>query len=876
MFAKLKKKIAEEAATAPRTGGRIPRSVSKESITSVGADSGDDFASDGSSSRDDLSSQLLRRNGQIRKLEARLSDYAEQLRILQKTKDKLEIALEKHQDSSMRKLQDQNELYQANRAKMAEGMALALEKKDQEWLEKMSALEQEKSVLSARLDEMTEQSLSLFQKRDDLDELEGFQQQELAKVKHMLIRREEQLAQRERELQQQAGELQVARQRLTEAQDKLEQLEEERQESSRLYTELQAERQELLGIREEAEKKITELEGRGQELQNVILQVSEDFQKSQGTAVGLEKSLHSLEAEHEALRLQHEQHKQKVLMAEEEKDRQVSNLQEKVSSLERRLQGNLTEDEHLEELLKEKCALEQKVEETRTELLETRTSQAEAVSALEAQISRLNGKVAELQTLLRQKEESWSSYRERTEAQISALEQQVQESSDRLSSSERQVAERDEQLQKLQAEGSIERERLQQQGLERAGRLETQVTALETARDLDRVAAQHRIVSTTGRSRLASPGEVRRLKRQRSWSRQGFPGPSSSWHCFPVIPPQPRPAAPPQGLCCSLSPLPQAELASRQTVSVEIAKALEETRRQREELQQQVGEMTSTLKAKEEELAKVTERLGQREAELGALQEELRTAQTGLSALQAEAEGLRRQAVEREEEKDSQMALLRQEILTQTQQLDACQSRVSDLEVEVEMLTGQLHAPEDCGKEQNGSVTVDDLAHMQKMNKELEQQLSEKNKTIKQLQQRLAELKRTLQKELKLKPDQESEGRERLAEGRVEKPEGPEKPFPEAPPPAVSSATVTNNSDLNDSREINFEYLKHVVLKFMSSREAEAYQLIRAVSVLLNFTREEEDMLKETLEYKMSWFGSKPSPKGIVRPSISGAPAHWS
>jgi len=47
MFAKLKKKIAEEAAIAPRPGGaaRIPRSISKESITSVGADSGDDFVS---------------------------------------------------------------------------------------------------------------------------------------------------------------------------------------------------------------------------------------------------------------------------------------------------------------------------------------------------------------------------------------------------------------------------------------------------------------------------------------------------------------------------------------------------------------------------------------------------------------------------------------------------------------------------------------------------------------------------------------------------------------------------------------------------------------------------------------------------------------
>lgn len=36
---------------------------------------------------------------------------------------------------------------------------------------------------------MMDQSLALFQKRDDLDELEGFQQQELAKVKHMVLAR---------------------------------------------------------------------------------------------------------------------------------------------------------------------------------------------------------------------------------------------------------------------------------------------------------------------------------------------------------------------------------------------------------------------------------------------------------------------------------------------------------------------------------------------------------------------------------------------------------------------------------------------------------------------------------------------------------------
>ncbi|XP_021461302.2 golgin subfamily A member 1 isoform X1 [Oncorhynchus mykiss] len=846
MFAKLKKKIAEEAATAPRTGVRMPRSYSKESITSVGADSGDDFASDGSSSRDDLSSQILRRNDQIRKLEAKLSDYAEQLRLMQKTKDKLEIALEKHQDSSMRKLQDQNETHQANRAKMAEGMALALDKKDQEWMERISTLEQEKASLSVRLDEMMEQSLTLFQKRDDLDELEGFQQQELAKVKHMLLSKEEQLVQQERVLQQKGAELQMAKKGLAEAQEQLRVLGEEHQESCRLNTEQEMEREELLEVREQAEKKITELEGRGQNLQKVIQQVSEDFQKSRSAAAAVEKSLRTLQMENNALKLQ--QHKAAV--TDEDKERVLLDLQEKISSLERRLHGNLSEDELLQELLKEKSTLEQRLEDTRVELLEARTNHADTVSSLETQISRLNNNVTELQTLLRHKDDSSKNYRERTDAQIAGLEQQVQESNERLKNTEQQISDKQAHLDKLQAEWSVERDSLQQQvsaerqqGQERAGRLEEQLTALQTERDTEHTSAQARISELeqdrTSLLRGRDKADVA-LRRQAEGLEQA-----------------------------------RSELSSRQTVSVEIAMALEDTRRQKEVLQLQVGEMMASLQTTSQELAHVTEQLKRKEEELQTLRNELQSAQSSLSQLQEETEGLQAAAQERQEEKDSQLVSLRQELLTQNEQLDSCQLRVSELEVET--LTLQ-QTPELCELDQNGTVTVDDLDHMQKANRDLEQQLSDKNKTIKQLQQRLAELKRTLQKELKLKPETESDGKERAQEGRGERQERPDRIFTEltlGPTPGPNT-TVTNTSDLNDSREINFEYLKHVVLKFMSSREAEAYQLIRAVSVLLNFTGEEEDMLKQTLEYKMSWFGSKPSLKGIVRPSVSGAPAHWS
>lgn len=761
----------------------------------MGADSGDDFASDGSSSRDDLPAQLLRRNDQIRRLEAKLSDYAEQLRIMQKTKDKLEIALERHQDLSIKKFQDQNETHQASRAKMAEGMTLALEKKDQEWIEKMADVEK-------------------------------------------LLRKEEQLSQQERELQKKDAEVQSAKRELSKARGKLQLLEQQHEESCRLNTELEIEREDLLLLREEADKKTGELEGRCQELHSVIQQVSEDFQKSQCVVSDLEKSLSDLQTEHDALKLQ----QQKAAVTEEDKERLLADLQKKVTSLDRRLQGNLSQDEHLQELLQEKSSLEQSLEETRAELLAVRTNHADTVSSLEAQVSRMSCSITELQTLLRHKDDSSRAYRERTDTQVAQLEQQILESSERLKSAQQQFTEKQQQMEKLRGVWSAEKAfleqqvcLLQQQSEERAGRLEDSITSLEK----DKLTLQDRVTDLE-RQR----GEVDSTLRQQTEELE---------QC-------------------------RSELSSRQTVSTEIAKALEESRRQKEELQTQVGEQATFLQTSQQQLTTVTERLAQREEDVRTLQNEVQSGKASQIQLQEEGERLRAQLQQVELDRDSQLIGLRKELLSQTQQLDGCQARVSYLEVEVDTLTEQLHSPEVCEEDQNGSVTVDDLDHIQKVNRELEQQLSDKNKTIKQLQQRLAELKRTLQKELKLKPDPEAEGKEKLLDSRAEKQERfcPEPPPASALSPPTSNTTVTNTSDLNDSREINFEYLKHVVLKFMSSREAEAFQLIRAVSVLLNFTREEEDMLKQTLEYKMSWFGSKPSPKGIIRPSVSGASSPWS
>ncbi|NXM33852.1 GOGA1 protein, partial [Oxyruncus cristatus] len=822
MFAKLKKKIAEEAAVAPRPGGtaRIPRSVSKESITSVGADSGDDFASDGSSSREDLSSQLFRRNEQIRKLEVKLSDYADQIRNLQKIKEKLENALEKHQDSSMRKFQEQNEAHQASRAKMAEGMALALEQKDKEWMEKLGQVEKEKKMLQIQLQEVREQSLNLFQKRDEIDELEGFQQQEIAKVKHMLLKKEESLGRAEQELEACARELTHAKAELQEARSEASDLRKNLQELQQQFLELEAQRDKIMTAETNAENKITALELREQELQTVIQQLSVDLQNARVAGSGCEKRLEVLQAEYESLKVEYEQHKQKMTFEFAERNKYTEQLQEKVSSLEKKLERNLSGDEHVQELLKEKAALEQRLDETRQQVLTDRTHHTETLNRLETQVdpSCPKKQIAQVQAVLGNKE----------------LEQKLRIATEALKKSKEAAAEQDLKIQKLQTDLKHERSQLQQQISsekhqydQKVTGLESQIAALEKAWELDKTATQHRISQlekengNLNRSREEYEGS---LKQQES----------------------------------ELDRLKN-ELSSRETVSVEIAKALEETRKQREELQQQVSHLNALIKEKDQLIDEKCDLLLKQKEELNQLSQDHEAALLQVNQLQSDIETSQNQAVEKEE-------MARKEIEELKLQVQECllarepEKDVLELEESTRALNNEhFPSPENCVVEQNGEVAAADVIQLQKDNRELEQQVAEKTKVIKQLQQRMTELKKTLQKELKIRPDSEV-------------PELREKANSEVP---NASVTVTNNSDLNDSREINFEYLKHVVLKFMSCRESEAFHLIKAVSVLLNFSQEEENMLKETLEYKMSWFGSKPSPKGSIRPSISSPRTLW-
>ncbi|CAG9771987.1 unnamed protein product [Ceutorhynchus assimilis] len=188
-------------------------------------------------------------------------------------------------------------------------------------------------------------------------------------------------------------------------------------------------------------------------------------------------------------------------------------------------------------------------------------------------------------------------------------------------------------------------------------------------------------------------------------------------------------------------------------------------------------------------------------------------------------------ALLRNAEISQQMELVKQDMRRQEKEMKDLSKKMTALEDE----NASLKDIRNIEQKLNGTIV------------DLEEQLSEKNKTIKMLQLRLADLKKTLQQELRTPGTVNYHSDLVESNGTV----------------AILQPSQTSHKNFpsivkRDEEDVNFKYLKHVVIKFLTSREYEAQHLIKAISTLLKFSPEEEKLIYETLEWKKSWFGSKP------------------
>ncbi|XP_045470637.1 golgin subfamily A member 1 isoform X2 [Harmonia axyridis] len=127
---------------------------------------------------------------------------------------------------------------------------------------------------------------------------------------------------------------------------------------------------------------------------------------------------------------------------------------------------------------------------------------------------------------------------------------------------------------------------------------------------------------------------------------------------------------------------------------------------------------------------------------------------------------------------------------------------------------------------------------------DLEEQISDKNKNIKTLTLRLADMKKTLQQELRT-PTNHNYFTDDTNTAAILT-------------PTQSSVRNHSHNIKRDEEDVNFKYLKHVVIKFLTSKDYEAQHLTKAISTVLKFTPEEEKLINDTIEWRRSWFGSRP------------------
>lgn len=927
MFAKLKEKIQKEGGNVtdvdknlsplPAVSLRSPRKVSLTDESPVPSQekkdvqdesfshssSYDDLSKSDFSSKEEVLAALKKRTDQCRKLQTRISDYENVIKDNARKIEKLENFIEKQQDNLAKRTQELNEQYQASRVKILDGYKQELEQKEKENLQ-----------LKEKVKELESVREKYFKNEEEKEEMQEFTTQEMAKLRHMVILKEEEMSRCQKEIQDQREELEKLRVRNTELsevenhvrtleQDKIK-LEEEVSDHSKIVSSLTKER----------------------------MTVEETLNKVRAQLVEKSSMLSTLEAQHTDLESDHQilvrnsdiqKHKleQQIQL---QKD-QLEQLEDRVKVLQQREQDQtLTGDERLIAVEKERDGLERKLAETREQLTQIKTLWSEKISHLEDQISHLNGKIAEDSEELAEAKNYTETVKEDLKKQIDGLKEKLKASEKQAKENHELVCKTEDKFKKerIELEAAVSKVKLEKVDLETHLRakltsVESELMSLEITRSQEKNQLQE---------------QINELEKKVS----GY-----------------------------------AEKLNRSEQEV---KTLEDKIHR---LETELEDAGATSKALKEELNAKEKLLTESKALAQTLQEEVVLTQEKLEEAVKSSKSKSSQLQDSNKEKDelmlrnaelSQKLTALQQILQddkQAVQLELKAKTESESELMQKCQALEAKIEEMSSFQSDHLVSNQEVTQLQETVNSLEEQLAEKNKALKKQEQRLNDLKKTLQRELKVQtlpndepvdpklaaltpplPRKNSLHREHQSrthrsnsyernrvpdESTIDTvdginnsygvqdyfigdhsdnvPQGPKSnserisPF-SVPNHATISVNDTHGAHIHHSaymsaghsrghsapqrtnlgrqfdtqhleKDINFQYLKHVVMKFMLSREHEAIQLIKAVSLLLRFTPDEQKLIRDTLEWKMSWFGGS-QPPAVLRGQMSKIiPPSW-
>nr|XP_034302672.1 golgin subfamily A member 1 isoform X2 [Crassostrea gigas] len=866
MFAKLKKKIEEQGgsvADGEKFNSNANASTPLKGISSIQSSIGDESTADTPlqspikqeesletvGSKEEVLNLLVRRTEQCKKLESKISEYASIIKEKNKTIEKLEGSLEKQQEATDQKIQEQNEQYQLSRAKLSEGFTLALQKKDEE-----------KQTLIDRVKQLEEEKSLQFKREEESDELQGLVAQETAKVKHLLLNTQEELSKVKAELEEKSARLQdtettreKCEQELRTAQAKLQEL----QQTCDMLTEENSSHTQLVGSLS------TEKESLQSKIDHLTAQVAE----KSSLISSLEEANTELESKQQGMIRNFDLHKNKTTKLLEEKDDHIEKLQERIQMLEQRFQDqNLVGDDRVQALENERSTLEKKLEETRQQLTEIKSTWSDKISHLEQQISHLNQKIIEDSEELAHSQKLTETVRENFTAQVQHLQSKIDDAEKRAEENW-QLANKKDQLygkEKSEIENQLQKVKFEKIDVENNLRakidsLESQILSLEDAKEHEKTNSDFKINEI-----MSLSSEVRALKDQLEQEKTLLKESQEKVKNQEVV----------------ISTMTE-EMSRSKNSSKEREEEFSSCSKEKDDLCLRNAELSQELVTVKRDLESQIQKLQSDISEKNKVIEQL---QTNLSQSQSE--------ISEHVTKLEEYQKLQEQHSDHSSQITDLEQQVTDLQDQVadknKALKKQEQRLSDLKKTLQRELKVQALPNDQPMNIRSESPLRDQTGATNQApHQSLQQIHSDgfhnggTRSRAPPSPNFTSAGNFLPAESNLS---------PSSPAVLHDISSVQHSAQfqervqsLQDSiegrgyipnsaadmnsleKDINFQYLKHVVMKFMLSRESEAIHLIRAVSVLLKFSAEEQKLIRETLEWKMSWFGSRPSTGGGQR-----------
>nr|XP_058958578.1 golgin subfamily A member 1-like isoform X3 [Pocillopora verrucosa] len=511
----------------------------------------------------------------------------------------------------------------------------------------------------------------------------------------------------------------------------------------------------------------------------------------------VEKSLRLKDEELANLRQTHALYKNKVSMELEQNEGEIAQLKERVGDLQQRVDDSkLSGNDQVQAIEKEREQLENRLRETRDQLNELRANSNDRTNTLGSLVSTLNERLERKESELTeckrrydQDYESWKSQNFQLEQELAILKE---ESLSGKRSSDRQTASLEGQVMRLEAAREKEKSEMQ--------------TKLDQLKMIE---------NEYSRQEDAYKQQIADLEEEKEQL--------------------------------------QNELLSKAEENRQVSLCLEDAMRETNELKSQIAKFEETLKEKNNLLtcfkeskldspSHVVSNLGPEalenlKEELNNTKDRYQNAEEVLKQREKTISELRKAVAEKEELLNRSTTKIRQyeenNRYIGNDRIYSPESRdshklITNLRERVNELEEQLQEREMLLLDEN------ELRDLRKDNNRLEKDLEDKDKKIKLLQAKNIELKKAFQRELKM-----------AAPGGE----------PVQRSPGTPNGDVIVHSDEEKERqdylEVNFKYLKHVVLKYMCSTNKQSRQLINVIGHLLRFTPKEHACVREAMEWKL-------------------------